>query len=198
VKYNRNRNLGVQIFGGKDRFVKVMRWSFYSFVLLLFYMLMSGGLFRVWQPILIVPLAIAVAMRQREISASVFGAICGLVIDIAYGRLFGFSGIWLLPGCLMASMMSYHLIKINLLNFLWLNAAVCFLMTLADYFFNYILWGTENSGLVLVRFIIPAHLSAVILSPLVYFVVKWISAKFSHEEDVKLLLASVDEEEDYE
>jgi len=171
-------------------------------MLLIFYMIMSGGFFRTWQPILIIPLAIAVAMRQGEnqgmLSAAVFGAICGLVLDIACGKLFGFSGIWLLPGCLAAALLVSHLIKTNLLNFLWLNACVCALMALADYFFRYILFAAEGAALVLTKFIIPSHLSAVFFSPLVYFAVKLIWIKTSTGEKVKLSLSSIEEEEDWE
>ena len=197
-----NRTFLVQLFGGKDRFFGVMRWFFFCVMLLIFYMVMAGGFFRSWQPILIIPLAIAVAMRYGEyqgmLSASVFGAVCGLVLDIACGKLFGFSGIWLLPGCLMAALLVSHLIKNNLLNFLWLNAAVCILMAVSDYFFRYILFSADGSALVLTKFIIPSHLSAVVFSPLVYFAVKLIWFKVSPNEKVKLSLSSIEEEEDWE
>jgi len=188
--------------GGKDRFFAFMRWFLYSAMLLIFYMVMAGGFFQGWQPIFIIPLAVAVAMRQGEhrgmLGASIFGGVCGLVIDIACGRLFGFSGIWLLPGCLATALLGAHLIKVNLLNFLWLNAAVCTLMAFANYFFRYLLWGTDNSGIVLTEIIIPAHLSAVVLSPLIYFTVKLISIKVSPNEAVKLSLSSIEQDdEDY-
>jgi cell shape-determining protein MreD len=191
-----NRHFGAQLFGGKDRFLRFMRWFFYSAALLLFYMVMAGGFFRGWQPILIVPLAVAVGMRQRELSASVFGAVCGLVIDIAYGRLFGFSGVLLLPGCLAASLLVSNLIKINLINFLWLNAAMCTLMGLADYFFGYVLWRADNAEIVLTDFILPAHLSAVVVSPLVYFLVKFIAIKFSSQSSTRLTLSTIDEQDE--
>jgi cell shape-determining protein MreD len=148
--------------------------------------MVSGSSTTSWQPILIVPLAMAVAMRERELSASVFGAVCGLVIDLAYGRLFGFTGIWLLPGCLTASLLTAHLIKVNFLNFLWLSTAVCTILAAADYFFGYVIWSVPNAHYVLSDFIIPAHLSAVILSPAVYFGVKGISRRFTLHERVHL------------
>jgi cell shape-determining protein MreD len=181
--------------GTKDRLRVFARWFFYSLMLLVFYMLMSGGFFHGWQPILIIPLAIAVAMRQRELSASVFGAVCGLVIDIASGRLFGFSAFWLLPGCLAVSLLVSHLIKVNILNFIWLNAAVCILMALADYFFRYILWNVGNSYFVLLDIIIPAHLSAVILSPLIYLAVKMIWVKLSPPEYTAAFLSETEDED---
>ena len=192
-----SRNFKFGALWKRERFRTFMRWFFYSSALLLFYMFMAGGLFRGWQPVLIIPLAIAVAMRENELSASIFGAVCGLVIDIAGGKLFGFSGIWLLPGCLAAALLVSHLIKVNLLNFLWLNIAVCSLMAVSDYFFRYILWNVSNARLVLTGFIIPAHLSAVIISPLIYLGVKYISKKLSPFEFYRLSPSNDNEDEDY-
>ena len=156
-----------------------VRWVFYFGMLIFLYMIMVGGFFASWQPVLIIPLAIAVAMRESEVKAALFGAVCGLVIDIACGKLFGFSGIWLLPGCLGASLLVSNLIKVNLLNFLWVNAVVCAIMAASDYFFRYALWNMDNAHYVLTGFIIPSHLSAVVLSPLIYLSVKFISEKIS-------------------
>jgi cell shape-determining protein MreD len=161
-------------------------------------MMMVSGAFREWQPILIIPLAVAVAMRTSELSASVFGAVCGLVIDVAYGRLFGFSGIWLLPVCLAASLLVSHLIKANLLNFLWINAVACTLMAITDYFFNYAIWNVEGAHYVLADFIIPAHFGALIFSPPVYFAVKIAARKYAPYEKVHLYSGHGQEsEEDY-
>jgi len=181
--------------GRKDRIRVFMRWFFYSLILLLFYMIMVGGFFRGWQPLLIVPLAVAVAMHERELGASIFGAACGLVIDIAYGRLFGFTGIWLLPICLAAALLVSHLIKANLLNFLWVTAIGAALIALAEYFFMYVLWNVDSSRFVLTGFIIPAHLSAVIISPLIYFAVKRISTKLSPYRQIRLSNSTGDREE---
>ncbi|MDR0222369.1 MAG: hypothetical protein LBI38_02385 [Oscillospiraceae bacterium] len=184
--------------GKKDRFRAVMRWFLYSLTLLLMYMAMSGGLFKKWQPVMIIPLAVSVAMREKEMSGSVFGAVCGLIIDIAYGKLFGFSGVWLMPCCLAAALLVANLIKSNLLNFLWVNAVVCALTALADYFFGYVLWNVKNSSYVLTGYIIPAHLSAVLLSPAVYFLVKLISVKFSPRETRRLNVGPAEDEEEEE
>jgi hypothetical protein len=175
-----------------------VRWVCYSFALLLLYMIMVGGFFRGWQPILIIPLALAVAMRERELPAAIFGAVCGLVIDLAQARLFGFTGIWLMPGCLAASLLVAHLIKVNLLNFMWISAAVCTIMAAVDYFFNFVIWNVPGRGYILSDFIIPAHLAAVMFSPLVYLAVRTISRKFSLYERVHLSSAYDNkDEEDY-
>ena len=194
---NINRKLGLfyGVLWRKKRFRTFMRWFFYSLALLLFYMIMVSGFFRGWQPVLIIPLAVAVAMHERELSASIFGAVCGLVIDVAFGKLFGFSGTWLLPGCLAAALLVSHLIKINLLNFLWVNAAMCAVMATADYFFGYILWDVSNAHYVLVNIIIPANVATVICSPLIYLGVKHISVNLSPFERYHVALNDNKEDE---
>jgi hypothetical protein len=177
-----------------------MRWFCYSSVLLVLYMIMVSGSLRFgrgWHPIMMIPLAIAVAMRERELGGAIFGASCGLVIDLACSRLFGFSGIWLLPGCLTASLLVSHLIKVNLLNFLWINAAVCTIMALTDYFFNYVIWNADGGSFVFTDFIIPAHLSAIFLSPGIYFAIKGISGKFSLHEEINLSSQHENKDEEY-
>jgi cell shape-determining protein MreD len=179
-----------------DRLRVFLRWFSYTAVLVLFYMVMAGGFFRTWQPILIIPLAMAVSMRESELSASIFGAVCGLFIDIACGKLFGFSGIWLMPGCLLAALLVSHLIKTNLINFIWLNAVVCAFMAVTDYFLRYVLWSVDNAAFIFTRYILPSHILAIILSPGVYFMVKLISLKLSKREVIRPS-ASANNEEDY-
>lgn len=168
--------------GGRTRFLVFTRRFLYSVALLLVFMAMSGGFFKKWQPVLIVPLAVAVAMREGETFGALFGAVCGLFLDVAEGKLFGFSAIWIMPCCLAAALLVAHLIKVNLINFIWVGAFTSALVAATDYFFGYVLWGLDNSAYVLTGFIIPSCLSSVILSPLMYFSVKNISVKFSPRE----------------
>jgi len=185
---------------GKARFLVFIRRLFYSLALLLLFTGMSGGFFKKWQPIMIVPLAVAVAMREGETFGALFGAFCGLFIDIAEGKLFGFSAIWIMPCCLAAALLVAHLIKLNLINFIWVGAFTSALVAATDYFFGYVLWGLDNSGYVLTGFIIPSCLSSIILSPLIYFLVKAISVKFSPREAYGVSASSGDEpdfEHDY-
>jgi len=169
-------------FGKSSRALIFMRRLIYFLILLFLYAVMCSGFFKKWQPILIIPLAISVAMREGETFGAVFGAACGLFLDTAAGKLFGFSSVWLMPCCMAAALLAAHLIKVNMINFLWINALTSALMAVTDYFFNYVLWGTRNSAYVLSGFVIPAYLSAAVLAPLMYFPVKAVSGKFSPKE----------------
>jgi len=159
----------------------------YFGVAVFFYMLMTGGFFLRWQPLLMIPLAIAVAMFEREVAGSLFGAFCGLMIDAACGNLFGMSSIWLMPSALAASLLVMNLIRPNFINHLWLVTATCIIMAFMEYFFKYIIWDEPNSGVILIMYIIPSYLAAIVLSPAVYFLIRAISLKFSEKESAQLL-----------
>jgi hypothetical protein len=159
-----------------------LRWLFYFLILLFFYMLMSGGFFQRWQPILIIPFAMAVAMFEREFGSAVFGAFCGLMIDTACGNLFGMSSVWLMPAALAASLLVMNLIRLNFINHLWMVTVTCLIMAFMEYFFKHLIWDVPNSDVVLIMYIIPSYLSAVILSPAVYFLVKSVFSRFGDKE----------------
>ncbi|MDR2558025.1 MAG: plasminogen receptor (KT) [Oscillospiraceae bacterium] len=173
----RTRNIDKKIF---------FRWLCCFLVLLFFYMLMTGGFFRRWQPLLIIPLAIAVAMFEREVGSALFGAFCGLMIDTACGNLFGMSSVWLMPCALAASLLVMNLIRPNFVNHLWLVTVTCIIMAFMEYFFKYFIWGEPNSNVVLILYIIPSYLSAVVLSPAVYFLIRAIFVKLSEKENGQL------------
>ncbi|MDR2532415.1 MAG: hypothetical protein LBC82_06195 [Oscillospiraceae bacterium] len=175
-------------FGRKRRADKkgVLRWLCYFFILLFFYMLMSGGFFPRWQPIFIIPFAIAVSMFEREFGSALFGAFCGLMIDTACGNLFGMSSVWLMPCALAASLLIMHLIRLNFINHLWMVTGTCLIMAFMEYFFNHLIWDKPNSDIILLMYIIPSYLSAILFSPAVYFLVRVVSVKFRDKENGQL------------
>jgi rod shape-determining protein MreD len=160
----------------------VLRWLFYSLILLLFYTVMHGGFFRGWQPVLIIPLAIAVSMHERETGSAIFGIFCGLLIDTACGNLLGMSAVWLMPCALAASLLVMNLMRANFINHIWMSSAVCLIMAFMEYFFVYVIWDTPNSGIILRSLVIPSYVSAVVLSPGVYFLVRLVSLRFREKE----------------
>jgi len=185
-------------FGRKRRFAKkpFLRWLCYFLLLLFFFMLMTGGFFRLWQPFFIIPLVIAVSMFEREFGSALFGAFCGLMLDTACGNLFGMSSVWLMPCALAASLLVMNLIRLNFINHMWMVTATCIIMAFMEYFFKYVIWDTPNSEIILMRYIIPSYLSAIILSPAVYFLTRVISAKFSEKDSGQFLELEVPENED--
>jgi rod shape-determining protein MreD len=166
---------------------KFYRFLFYFLILLFFFMIMSGGFFTRWQPFLIIPLAIAVSMFEREVGSALFGAFCGLMIDTVCGNLFGMSAIWLMPCALAASLLVMNLMRPNIINHLWMVTVTCIIMAFMEYFFKYAIWGEPNSDIILVMYIIPSYVSAIVMSPLVYLLTRAVSSKFREKDSEQLL-----------
>lgn len=170
-------------FSRKNRTRVFLKWLCLSLLLLLFYMLMCSGAFKTAQPMLIIPFAIAAAMHSREVGSSIFGIFCGFAIDMACGNLFGMSSVWLMPCCLFTSLLVMYLIRVNFINHLWISALTCLIMAFMDYFFNYFIWDTQNSIIVLTNYILPSYILAIVFSPVVYFLTKAVDGKFIENDN---------------
>lgn len=150
----------------------ILKWFIYCFLMLLFYTLMRSGAFDIWQPFLIIPLAVSVALRERELPSCIFAMFCGYFIDISCRFIFGFSAVWLMAVCLAASLLSRNLIRINLVNFMLIDIFAVMLEFSMDYLFNVLIWDTPNRIVILERNIFPAVISTILFSPLVYLLIK--------------------------
>lgn len=157
----------------------IKKWFVYSICLLLFYALMCSGAFRTWQPFIIIPFSVAVALHERELPACVFALFCGYLTDVACRFIFGFSAVWLMFVCVGASLLSRNLIRVNLINFLWINLIGVFLEFSMDYLFNNFIWDIPNGEIILKEVTLPSAVATVIISPFIYAFVKYVDDKFS-------------------
>lgn len=159
-----------------------LRWFLYAEVLLFFYMWQANPMIKGFCPLLMIPLATAVAMREGELAAGVFGAVCGLMIDMASGTILGFSSLWLLVSCPVISLLSYYYVKVNFLSHLVLNLAVSVIMGFLDFLFLHSVWEGSGASISFVNMVLPAYLGAVISAIPVYFLVTLISNKLRPKE----------------
>lgn len=162
----------------------VLKWIIYVLCLIFFYILMISGSFGVWQPFFIIPLAVSVSLHERELSSCIFAMFCGYFIDIACRFIFGFSAVWLIIICLTASLLSRNLIRVNLINFLWINTLAIMLEFFMDYLFNTFIWDIQNREMIFERTVFPSIVSTVIVSPIIFFMVKLINNKFSDADSL--------------
>ncbi|MBE6888741.1 MAG: hypothetical protein E7485_01825 [Ruminococcaceae bacterium] len=159
-----------------------LRWTFYSVLLLLFYLWETNPLFVRFSPLLIIPLATAVAMYEGELAAGVFGVVCGLMIDMASGTILGFSSLWLLVLCPLISLLARFYIRISFVSHLALNFAASFIMACLDVLFKHWVWEESGTSITFVNTVLPAYLGAVIGAVPVYFLVRLISMKLRPAE----------------
>ncbi len=182
----------------KARLCVFMRWLCYSLVLLFFYLWEVAPLIRGWCPLLIIPLATAVAMFEGEFAAGIFGVFCGFMLDIASGTLIGFSSLLLLAVCPTISLLGQFWLKTSWLTHLVLNTISAVLMCSMDFLFLHWVWERESSGISFVHSLLPAYLWAVILSIPVYLLVRLISNKFRPKEERRLEEAAADKADEEE
>lgn len=178
-----------------------LRWFLYAAVLLLFYLFEGNPLIRRYCPLLLIPLATAVAMNEGDLSAGIFGVFCGLMLDIANGvTVVGFSALWLLAACPFVSLASRFWIKVNFISHFILNAAVTAVMAAMDMLFLHWVWEGNASVISFWRTVFPAYAGAIIFSIPVYFLVRLISRRLRPKEERRLeeLTQSAEEAEDKE
>ena len=175
-----------------------LRWLCYSLVLLLFYLWEVAPLIRGWCPLLIIPLATAVAMFEGEFAAGVFGVFCGFMLDITSGTLIGFSSLWLLAACPTISLLGQFWLKRSWVTHLVMNTITVILICGLDFLFLHWVWERELSGISFVHSLLPAYLWAIVLSLPVYLLVRFISMSFRPKEERRLEEAAADSSDEEE
>lgn len=174
----------------------VLRWALFSAVLLVFYLFMGNPLIRGFCPLLIIPLATAVAMCEGDLAAGIFGVFCGLMIDLANGvTLLGFSSLWLLIACPVISLLTRFWVKANVLSHLVMNLVVCIVMAGMDMLFLHWVWERSQSGISFVHSVLPAYGGAVLFSIPVYLLVSLIRRRFTPKEQQRLEKSAQNAEE---
>ena len=165
----------------------ILRWSLYSAALLLFYLFETNPIIRGFCPLLIIPLATAVAMYEGDLAAGVFGMFCGLMLDMANGiAVSGFSALWLVCLCPAISLLSRFWIKVNLVSHLVMNAVTAIVMAFMDMVFLHWVWEGADSAISFRVSVLPAYGGAIIFSVPVYLLVRLINRKLRPGEQERL------------
>lgn len=181
-----------KITGSKARSRRMMlrgflRWLLYAAVLLLFYLFECNPIIRGYCPLLIIPLATAVAMYEGDLAAGVFGTFCGLMLDMANGvTVVGFSAIWLLCACPFISLLARFWIKATFISHFIVNAAVAVIMGAMDFLFLHWMWEGAESVISLTGVVLPSYGGAILFSVPIYFLITFIVNKLRPKEQRRL------------
>ena len=164
----------------------ILRWALYSAALLVMFVFLQNPVIRGWCPLAIIPLAVAVAMFEGDLAAGIFGAVCGLMMDIASGTTAGFYAIWLLCACPVISLLSRFWIKVNIASHFVINAAVSVIVAVLDVVFLHWVWEGSQFGISFVSAILPAYGGSILLAAPVYLLVAFIVKKLRPDDKRKL------------
>ena len=126
------------------RFKTTLRWMIYYLLIFISFIIMTSG--TLYKPILLVPLAVGIAVNNNIYASAVTGAICGFLIDICCGKLFGYNAVILTVFCIAANLVFELYLKDRFINYFIITAAAAFLQCWLDYKFYYQIWDCEHVG----------------------------------------------------
>ncbi len=169
------------------------RWLIYAALLLAFFVIQSTFPFFKFRPLLTAALAVAVAMYEGELSGVVFAVFAGLTVDMAMGGLFGFTSVWLVPCCLMVTLLSVNLIHRNLVNYLWINISVLIILEFMELLFKHIIWRDPEMDIIILRYMLPTIAVTVVLSIFIFLLVRFLNKKLGNEMTDREIISVFDD-----
>ena len=153
-----------------------IRWTLYYLLILLGFCIMTAGSWL--KPVILVPIALAVAVDNNILGSVFTGGFCGLLIDIACGRLFGFNAVILAVLCAVFSLVYQLWLRSRMLNYLWTAALVSYIHCRLDYEFYYRIWGYADVENIFVHTTLRVWAYTVISAVFVWLVIRLINRFF--------------------
>ncbi len=154
-------------------FLQFMQWILFALIVFLCFLAETSGSYL--KPLLLIPVSLCIASHTGELSAMAAGAVCGLLLDLACGKLPGFNAVILVICSVLVSLLYRYILKQKLVNMLFLTAVCAFLQGGLDYVLYYAVWGYEDVALIWQKFIFPSCLMTTASSVVFYFVMKKIA-----------------------
>ena len=171
----------------KRRRSQLYKWGLYVLLLLGCTVLQTvPGFLLLGQakPVLLLPLALAVAVCEDEFSGALFGAVCGLMWDYTASRTVGLLALTLMGLSFAVSVASQLYLKLNTLNFALVSAGAVWLVVSGDFLFYYAMPGYSNMlGRYLGYVPLTVVMSGLLAAPL-YRAAVWISETFKIDNGV--------------
>lgn len=155
------------------RFKTTLRWIIYYLLIFISFIIMTSG--TLYKPILLVPLAVGIAVNNNIYASAVTGAICGFLIDICCGKLFGYNAVILTVFCIAANLVFELYLKDRFINYFIITAAAAFLQCWLDYKFYYQIWDYEHVGRIFRKVSMKVWLYTVISSVFVFLALKLVN-----------------------
>ena len=121
---------------------------------------------------LLLPLCVAVAMREKSLVAMLFGAFAGALWDYASPSGDGFYAAALCLLCFACGVLCSFLLRVNLRSFLLLCACAGLLLMFAHWLFFLCIPDVGSSVSLLFRRVLPSFLFTLAVSPVCYGLVK--------------------------
>lgn len=124
------------------------------------------------KPLLLVPLALVIASKEDKIPALIFGAVCGLVTDLATGGVIGFFAISLTLVCYFEAHIFSTYFASNLLTTLLVSVVAIPLMICLYFLIFKVIVGVPDSSILFVNHYISRIVYTFIMILPLYFLVR--------------------------
>ncbi|MDF1494696.1 rod shape-determining protein MreD [Caproiciproducens sp. CPB-2] len=153
--------------------LKVLRYFAYTIEILVFYMVQETpglvpDLFGA-RPVLLIPIALSIAMFEKETAAMAFGLLCGLLIDFGAGGVLGFHGLLLSVICYSVGLIAANLIQTNFLTAMITAVISTGCVVLLQWVFFYLLFSYSHAAYALTAHYIPRFFYTTAFMPVAYY-----------------------------
>lgn len=155
--------------------LQTLQWIIFSLLIVGAFVTATAGSFL--KPMLLLPLALCISSHTGEIQATAVGMICGLLMDIACGKLLGYNAVWMVVSCVAVSLLYTYMLRQKLLNIVILTAVCVVVQGYLDYLFYYAIWGYEDVIQIYTGTILPSGIMTLASVFLLYKPLKWIAEK---------------------
>lgn len=165
-----------------NKTLKIIKWVIYAAILFLLYVLqVTPGLFEVYsaRPVYIFPFAMFVAVFEGETGGSVMAVICGLLWDVSSSKLLGFSSVIMLVCSVAIALLVIYYVRATIINCVIMSAAAMLIYILLDFAFYYLIWEAGGKLSILIHNLLPMWIYTVVISPLIFIIVKAVASRFN-------------------
>lgn len=164
---------------------KTIKYICYCLIILLCDMLQNvGGLFpEIYgaRCFLLLPVTIILAMGEDEIIGALLGLFAGLLWDLTSGVHMGFNCIYIALMCFFScALVTYIARDIFITNIVSISVATV-LYGFLYWLFFIIIKGVSKGEMTLITFYIPCVIYTLVLSPLIYVILKPLKRKLNQE-----------------
>lgn len=161
--------------------ILTLKYTLYAVTMILLYVLQTTPRFLTildTKPNFVIPAAVCIAMMEGEFIGGLYGALAGVLCDFGGRMLFGFNAIIVMISCVCVGLLFIYLLRRNIINFVLMVTAAMFVRGLLEYLLGYVMWNYEHVWMVLAFMILPMILYTSAVSPLIYYLYRWINGKF--------------------
>ncbi len=131
--------------------------------------------------LLLIPFVTAIAMYERDIAGIFYGLFAGALWDIfAAGN--NFNAIYLVVVGFACGTLINTIMRSNFVTHAILSGGFTLIYCLGYWLYHYVIFNLDKAAVMLMRYYIPAVIYTLVLSPLVFFIVRAIEKRYRTEQ----------------